>query len=112
MARGRDFDPAPATVGVRGTVYLLHFDQPLAHARHYTGWAKDLEARMAAHLGGSGARLTAVVRAAGGGWTLALARSGDRYLERRLKRQGGATRWCPVCRGDADPADLPHYGED
>ena len=23
-----------------GTVYLLHFDQPYKHARHYVGWAQ------------------------------------------------------------------------
>ena len=24
-----------------GVVYLLHFDQPYQHARHYTGWTGD-----------------------------------------------------------------------
>jgi hypothetical protein len=25
-----------------GTVYIVHFDTPYKHARHYTGWATDL----------------------------------------------------------------------
>ena len=48
-----------------GTVYLLHFDQPYKHARHYIGWAVNLTARLAAHERGYGARLLAVVRDAG-----------------------------------------------
>ena len=80
-----------------GTVYLLHFDEPYRHARHYLGWAGDLDTRLAEHAAGSGARLTAVVRAAGIGWTLARTWSGTRTRERQLKRQGGAARRCPLC---------------
>ena len=55
-----------------GVVYLLHQDPPgYAHARHYTGWTADLAARLALHEQGQGARLLAVARAAGIGWTLA-----------------------------------------
>jgi hypothetical protein len=32
-----------------GTVYLLHFDRPYRHARHYLGWAEDLDNRLAEH---------------------------------------------------------------
>jgi len=80
-----------------GTVYLLHFDRPYAHARHYLGWAADLDARLAEHAAGRGARLLAVVRAAGIGWTLARTWPGGRSRERALKRQGGASRRCPAC---------------
>lgn len=31
------------------TIYLLHFDKPLHHAKHYLGLADDLEARLARH---------------------------------------------------------------
>jgi site-specific DNA-cytosine methylase len=34
---------------VIGTVYLLHFDRPYKHARHYLGWAESLDARLAVH---------------------------------------------------------------
>lgn len=83
--------PAP------GTVYLLHFDRPYEHARHYLGWTVDLPARLAEHAAGRGARLLTVVRAAGIGWALARTWPGDRHRERQLKRQGGASRRCPLC---------------
>ena len=81
-----------------GTVYLLHFDRPYVHARHYTGWTTDLTARLAEHQSGRGARLLAVIVAAGIGWQLARTWPGTRALERALKRQGGASRHCPICR--------------
>ncbi|HEX2174216.1 MAG TPA: endonuclease, partial [Dehalococcoidia bacterium] len=66
-------------------VYLLHFDRPFGHARHYLGFARNIDARLAAHAAGHGARLTQVVRAAGIGWTLALSWDGaTRTDERRL----------------------------
>jgi predicted GIY-YIG superfamily endonuclease len=81
-----------------GTVYLIHFDQPFKHAKHYTGWALDLEARLYLHRAGSGARLLAVIREAGIGWQVARTWEGvDRNFERALKVQGGASRRCPLC---------------
>jgi hypothetical protein len=82
---------------VAGTVYLLHFDRPYRHARHYIGWAKDLAARLAVHARGQGARLLAVIKAAGIGWRLARTWPGGRARERQIKRQGGASRCCPLC---------------
>ena len=32
--------------GRRGTIYLLHFARPYKHARHYLGFAEDLERRL------------------------------------------------------------------
>ena len=62
-----------------GTVYLLHFDQAVAdHARHYIGWASDLEARLADHRQGRGARLMEVLRERGIGWHLARTWEGTR----------------------------------
>jgi len=80
-----------------GTIYLIHFDRPYRHARHYTGWAADLDARLADHAAGRGARLLAVIADAGIGWTLARTWPGTRIRERQLKRQGGASRRCPHC---------------
>jgi hypothetical protein len=85
---------------VTGTVYLLHFDRPYKHARHYTGWAassRSLKRRLAQHGHGDGARLLAVAHAAGIGWQLARTWPGDRTRERQIKRQGGASRHCPLC---------------
>ena len=99
------------TAGGVGTVYLLHFDQPYRHARHYLGWALDLAARLAEHARGQGARLLAVVRDAGIGWTLARTWPGTRTRERQLKNQGGASRRCPLCgvrpRAQSGPAPVP-----
>lgn len=80
-----------------GTVYLPHFHQPYRHARHYQGWAHDLDTRLAAHTAGSGARLLHVITTAGIGFTLARTWPGTRTRERQLKRQGGASRRCPLC---------------
>jgi predicted GIY-YIG superfamily endonuclease len=94
-----------------GTVYLLHFDRPYRHARHYCGWTADLPNRLAEHAAGTGARLLAVVTSAGIGWRLARTWPGDRHRERRLKRQGGAARRCPLCgirpRRTGPPGTLP-----
>ena len=80
-----------------GTVYLLHFERPYRHARHYTGWTLDLPGGLAEHAAGRGARLLAVVHEAGIGWRLARTWVGPRSRERQLKRQGGASRYCPQC---------------
>jgi predicted GIY-YIG superfamily endonuclease len=80
-----------------GTIYLLHFDRPYKHARHYLGWAANLQARLAEHAAGRGARLLAVLKQAGIGWTLARTWTGTRARERALKNQGGASRRCPMC---------------
>lgn len=81
-----------------GTVYLLHFEQPYKHARHYLGWTRDLEQRLAAHRSGSGARLLAVLKEQGIGFVLARTwPNSTRARERQLKTQGGASRCCPVC---------------
>jgi predicted GIY-YIG superfamily endonuclease len=84
------------SAGQVGTVYLLHFTSPYRHARHYRGWTSDLEARLAEHRAGRGARLIAVITAAGIGFVVAKTEPGTRRRERQLK-QRGASRDCPVC---------------
>ncbi len=81
----------------QGTVYLLHFDRPYKHAAHYSGWTSNLSARLWRHQTGQGARLLEVIQAEGIGWQLARTWKGDRNRERALKRQGGASRRCPLC---------------
>jgi predicted GIY-YIG superfamily endonuclease len=84
--------------GTWGTVYLIHFDRPYKHARHYTGWTKgSLDKRLQLHRQGQGSRLMAVVTAAGIGWQLARTWEGGRRRERQIKAQGGASRCCPLC---------------
>lgn len=81
-----------------GTVYLLHFDRPYKHARHYLGWTQNFFARLDRHLAGNGARLIEVITAAGITFTLArLWPNATRALERRLKDQHNTPRLCPIC---------------
>lgn len=83
-------------------VYLLHFDRPYHHARHYLGFTSDLETRLALHArpnGSSHHRLMQVIHAAGIGFSVARVwPDGDRELERRLKRRKAGPRLCPLCQ--------------
>jgi predicted GIY-YIG superfamily endonuclease len=104
--------PAPSSLSSerhpRGTVYLFHFDQRYEHAGHYTGWAEDLDHRVTEHLAGRGARLIEVITQAGIGFRLARTWPGvTRARERQLKRQGGASRYCPICQADRKARGLP-----
>lgn len=89
--------------GVMGTVYLIHFDTPYRHARHYIGWTSDLPHRLAEHHAGNGSRLLEVVSDAGITWRLARTWGGDRSLERKLKNRHGASRFCPICQMERRP---------
>ena len=88
---------------------MLHFDRPYQHARHYVGWARNVKRRLAEHEAGRGARLLAVVRAAGIGWQLARMWPGSRARERQIKRQGGHARKCPLC--GVRPRHLPRNAD-
>ena len=83
-------------------IYLLHFDTPLAHARHYRGYSHDVLTRVEDHRNGCGARITQVLKERGITFTLAGVWKGDRTLERKLHRHG-ATRWCPICNPTYKP---------
>jgi predicted GIY-YIG superfamily endonuclease len=80
------------------TVYLLHFSQRYRHAGHYLGSSHNLTKRLQEHATGRGARLLEVVHAAGISWVLARTWEGGRERERRLKKQAGASRFCPLCK--------------
>ena len=89
-----------------GTVYLIHFEQPIGdlsnprgQARHYLGFATNLESRLAAHRAGNGARIMQVVAEQGISWEVARTWPGTRATERRLKNWHNGPRLCPVCRG-------------
>jgi len=81
-----------------GTVYLLHFDEPVSdHARHYLGWATDLDARLEAHREGRGARLMEVCKERGITWHLSRTWEGTRDRERAIKDRAESPRLCPDC---------------
>jgi hypothetical protein len=88
-----------------GTTYLAHFDRKLAHAGHYAGWAKDLDARVADHLAGRGSRLLAAVNRAGIGWHISRTWPGTtNATEKKIKDSGHLPRYCPDCRKTPTPA--------
>lgn len=85
-------------------IYLLHFDQPVGHAKHYlgfTGFGSQLEVRLTQHATGRGSALCRALRRQGGTFRLALTfrvpLDRARTIERRLKRRGSGTRFCPYC---------------
>ena len=103
-----------------GIVYLLHFDAvyvpypgaPLRDcAKHYTGRVRRgpraLARRLGQHGTEGGARLMLAVRAAGITWQLARTWPGGSDREKQLKRQGGASRRCPLCGVKPRPGELP-----
>ncbi len=90
------------TASDKPSVYLLHFERPYRHARHYLGQAKAMNIRLAAHNGQHAARLLQVLREHGITWELARVWECEtweeaRQLERRLKGQKHGPRLCPIC---------------
>jgi predicted GIY-YIG superfamily endonuclease len=82
-----------------GKVYMIHFEQPYKHARHYVGYSDNLTFRLQHHRNGTGARLMQVVNEAGIGWVVALVAEGTRLDERALKNRKNTPKLCPVCTG-------------
>ncbi len=88
-------------------VYLLHFSQPIAPGRHtcqhYLGSAENVNARLAEHLTGRGARLTQVANERGISYRIVKVWKAEpgqgRQLERKLKRQKNGHKLCPICSG-------------
>lgn len=83
-----------------GIVYLIHFDAPYHHARHYLGFCEEgnLDSRMDTHLSGSGSKLLRAVTKAGITWRVVKTWSGDRNFERALKNRKNSSRLCPCCK--------------
>lgn len=86
------------------SIYLLHFNEPFRHARHYLGLAPNsLAYRLRQHSKGTGAVLMRHVKAAGITWMVA--REWDiptgytpREYEKKLKRRHSGVRLCPICK--------------
>lgn len=80
-------------------IYILHFDRPYQHARHYIGFTEsdDVMDRVREHGTVNGSRLLQVVKAAGIGWTVSRILAGDRKRERQIKQNRGG-RYCPLCQ--------------
>lgn len=86
------------------TVYLIHLDRPLAHAKHYIGYTsfEDINQRLQRHKSGDGAKILNACNLKG--ITYSIVRTWEcedcqsaRSLEVHLKRQKHSARYCPVC---------------
>ena len=92
----------PSSARPRAWVYVVRLRRPLCHARHYVGWAVDLEQRVRQHLTGQGSALLNAANAYGIAWDVVHAipcrsRRAAWQLERHIKR-GHVRLWCPVER--------------
>jgi hypothetical protein len=99
---------------VPGTLYLLHFDPPYRHARHYLGWTGGtVDDRFGRHLSGHGSPLVRAAVQAGSTVTVARTWPGTRSDERALKsRRKNGARLCPTCRAhpECHPTDTVGAG--
>lgn len=82
------------------TVYVLHFDPPYKHARHYIGFCeKEVNTRLATHCNGNGNPLVKAAVAAGSKITVAhVFKGADRTFERKLKNRRDVCKWCRLCK--------------
>lgn len=88
--------------------YLIHLERPLKHARHYVGWTKDIDRRLAHHAAGTGARFLQVVNEAGIAWSVVRVWEGQgRGFERKLKDTKSVRDYCPACAGQKVRAYQP-----
>lgn len=99
------------------TVYVLHLDPPVRHARHYIGFTTDqcAQRRIRQHTAGhrKGSPLVRAAVSAGHDVHVAHVFAGDkadRNFERRLKNRNDTPRWCPIC--NPDNARLPKLAEE
>jgi hypothetical protein len=92
-------------------VYLIHFDEPYKHARHYLGSTTEanLMARLEHHRTGNGSRLMAAASAAGVPWRVVRMWAGDKNTERKMKDnvKGNTGQYCPLCRQNPRGRDIP-----
>lgn len=82
-------------------VYLIHFERPYRHARHYLGTTNNLDQRLQQHARGrayGGARLMEVIIEAGIPWRVVRTWEGGRDLELQLKAWNNGCRLCPICK--------------
>lgn len=85
-------------------VYVIHFDKPYKHAKHYTGIALDVEKRMKQYSKGQGSRLMKVLKEHNIGFkykviveygTYSEAHAEEKRLKTKVKKP---QRYCPICK--------------
>ncbi len=92
-------------------VYLICFDEKLAHAKHYLGSSCFLDERLAQHAAGTGARLMEVITDASISWQLARLWECEsepemRQLEKYYKHRHNSGQICPRCNPHLPPDPL------
>ena len=80
-----------------GVIYLLHFDQPYRHAKHYTGWTEDLLDRLDRHAAGAAPAWSRSSGKPGSASPWSASAKAPARTERAIKNAGGAARYCPAC---------------
>jgi predicted GIY-YIG superfamily endonuclease len=82
-----------------GTVYLIHFDKPYKHCRHYIGWTNLPEGeRFNRHKNGNGSKLLRAVNKAGIEYKIVRTWENVSFeFEQKLKKRKNASQLCPVC---------------
>ena len=106
--------PPPGEYPTGPVVYLIHFDRPLKHAKHYIGSTQNMPERMRCHEAGNAdsAALLRALKKEGIGWRVVGVGGFDTIEEAReweysFKKNGRgshsrkASRDCPVCRLEA-----------
>lgn len=82
-------------------IYLIHFHEPLAHARHYLGFVDGSEdqvaVRLQEHRAGGGAKILAECNRRGIHYDVVAVFNGDRTRERQMKNWKKIARKCPIC---------------
>jgi len=100
--------------------YLVCFSEPYTartgqqkkQARHYLGWTVNLDKRIQLHRANQGARLLAVINAAGIGWAVVrIWDNGSRALELKLKSRHRHADLCPVCQERRQQERRRYQGE-
>lgn len=83
--------------------YLVCLDRPLGsdhprgQGRHYVGMSTNLAQRIATHREGRGARMLAAAVQRGISFEVVRTWPGGREMEKRIKAQHNARRYCPRC---------------
>jgi len=84
--------------------YLIHADRPIGNplkktgqAQHYLGYARNIELRHLRHIAGKGSSIMRAFSIQGIPTHIVRVWVGDRFFERKLKRQNNRVRLCPKC---------------
>jgi hypothetical protein len=89
--------------------YLLHFDSPLSHARHYIGWSWNIDQRVEHHaMHPDRPHMLRELKKAGISFTLVRIWPGyTRDQERLLKNRHEGPKFCPLCNSNL--LQLPEF---